>query len=172
MKPRRVRSLTTVLKAHISTSSSKGFHSTGGSYFVFTPDSSKMVLASASVSTILIIDLSTEEPTVLRRFDQHGKLVSLSGGRLVRGSSRSQVQNTNDDDGESLQSDAPSCVVRMAVSPDGQWLATSDELCRTFVFNLDSIQACLWLSCYQIVPLICVCSSIGLYPHYLAHQTC
>lgn len=142
MKPRRVRSLTAVLEAHIPTSSSKGSCSTGGSYFVFTPDSSKVVLASALTSFILVIDLSTEEPTVLRRFDQHRKLISLSGGRLVRGSGRSQVQDAGDDDGELLQSDSPPSVVRMAVSPDGQWLATSDELCRTFVFNLDSIQAC------------------------------
>lgn len=143
MKPRRVRSLAAVLEAHVSTSCSKGSCSTGGSYFVFTPDSSKMVLASASTSAILVIDLSTEEPTVLRRFEQHRRLIPLSGGRLVRGSSRSQVQNADDEDGELLQSDAPPSVVRMAVSPDGQWLATSDELCRTFVFNLDSIQVCV-----------------------------
>ncbi len=31
-------------------------------------------------------------------------------------------------------------VTRMAVSPDGQWLATSDDLRRTHVFNLDAIQ--------------------------------
>ncbi|KAG8220082.1 WD40 repeat-like protein [Butyriboletus roseoflavus] len=140
MQPRRIRSLTAVLEAHISISSSKGSRSTGGSYFIFTPDSSKMVLASVSTSFILIIDLITEEPTVLRRFDQHRKSTSLSGGRLVRGSSRSQVQDAADDEGELPQSDGPPSVVRMAVSPDGQWLATSDELCRTSVFNLDSIQ--------------------------------
>lgn len=80
---------------------------------------------------------------MLRRFDQHRKLVPRGGGRLVRGSSRSQVHDTDGDDDELLQSDGPPCVLRMAVSPDGQWLATSDELCRTFVFNLDSIQACV-----------------------------
>lgn len=152
MKPRRVRSLTAVLEAHIPISSSKGSRSTGGNYFVFTPDSSKMILASASTSFILIIDLSTEEPTVLRRFDQHGKITPLSGGRLVRGSSRSQVQDTDDDEGELPQSDGPPTVVRMAVSPDGQWLATSDELCRTSVFNLDSIQVCVEFLCHRIVP--------------------
>ncbi|KAF8139959.1 WD40 repeat-like protein [Boletus edulis] len=140
MKPKRVRSLSAVLEAHLPTSSSKGFRSTGGSYFVFTPDSSKLVLASASTSTILIIDLSTEEPTVLRRFDQHGKLIPLSGGRLVRGSGRGRVQSADDEDSELHLSDSPPSVRRMAVSPDGQWLATSDELCRTFVFNLDSVQ--------------------------------
>lgn len=143
MKPRRVRSLTAVLEAHISTSTSNGPRSTGGSCFVFTPDSSKMVLASVSTAAILIIDLSTEEPTVLRRFDQHGKVFTLSGGRVVRGSSRSQVQDVDDDDSELPQSDGPPSITRMAVSPDGQWLATSDELHRTFVFNLDSIQACV-----------------------------
>lgn len=100
-----------------------------------------MVLASALTSLILIIDLSTGEPVVLRRFDQHGKLISLSGGRLVRGQSRSQVQDANDDECESTQLDGPSSVIRMAISPDGQWLVTADELCRIFVFNLDSIQA-------------------------------
>lgn len=99
-----------------------------------------MVLASASTSIILIIDLSTEEPTVLRRFDQHSKRVPLSGGRFIRGSSRNQ-----DDNGELPQSGGTPSVVRMAVSPDGQWLVTSDELCRIFVFNLDSIQACMVL---------------------------
>jgi U3 small nucleolar RNA-associated protein 4 len=33
-------------------------------------------------------------------------------------------------------------VSRAAVSADGQWLATTDHLCRTHVFNLDSLQVC------------------------------
>ncbi|KAG9314637.1 WD40 repeat-like protein [Chiua virens] len=137
IKPRRVRSLTAMLEAHICT---KGCRSTGGSYFVFTPDSSKMIMASALTSFILIIDLGTEEPTVLRRFDQHRELISLHGGRLLRGSSRNQVRHADDDDNELSPPDSPPSVIRMAISPDGQWLATSDELCRTLVFNLDSIQ--------------------------------
>ncbi|KAF9243813.1 WD40 repeat-like protein [Melanogaster broomeanus] len=141
MKPTRIRSLASVLETHIPTSGSEGPSSTGGSCFAFTPDSSKMVLASASTSFVLVLDLSTEEPTVLRWFDQHRKLSSLSGGRIVRGSSRSQSQDADDDGDEtSTGSRGPPSVVRMAISPDGQWLATSDDLCRTFVFNLDSIQ--------------------------------
>lgn len=31
-------------------------------------------------------------------------------------------------------------VTRIAVSPDGQWLATADDRSRTHIFNLDSIQ--------------------------------
>lgn len=105
-----------------------------------------MVLSTALTSLILIIDLSSEEPAVLRRFDQHKKMISLSGGRLIRGSSRNQVRDADEGDGELPQLDGPPSVIRMAISPDGQWLATSDELCRTFVFNLDSIQArCIFI---------------------------
>jgi U3 small nucleolar RNA-associated protein 4 len=31
-------------------------------------------------------------------------------------------------------------VTRMTISADGQWLATTDDLCRTHVFNLDALQ--------------------------------
>ncbi|KIJ21469.1 hypothetical protein PAXINDRAFT_123248 [Paxillus involutus ATCC 200175] len=140
LKPRRVRSLTSVLEAHIPISGSRP-RSTGGSCFAFTPDSSKMVIATATTSFILVLDLTTEEPTVLRRFDQHRKPSSFSGRRIVRGSNRNQSQST-DDDGDEItpESNGPPPVVRMAVSPDGQWLATLDDLRRMFVFNLDSIQ--------------------------------
>ncbi|KAF9229647.1 WD40 repeat-like protein [Gyrodon lividus] len=143
VKPSRVRSLTSVLEAHIPTSGLKEPRSTGGSCFAFTPDSSKMVIASATTSFILVLDLSTEQPNVLRRFDQHRKLSSFSGGRIVRGSIRSQSQDADDNgNGDEItpESNGLPSVVRMAVSPDGQWLATSDDLCRTFVFNLDSVQ--------------------------------
>ena len=31
-------------------------------------------------------------------------------------------------------------ISALAFSPDGQWLATTDDCCRTHVFNLDAIQ--------------------------------
>lgn len=31
-------------------------------------------------------------------------------------------------------------ISRMAISADGQWLATTDDLSRTYIFNLDSVQ--------------------------------
>jgi len=34
-------------------------------------------------------------------------------------------------------------VLRLAVSADGQWLASSDDHARTHIFNLDSVQVCL-----------------------------
>ncbi|KAI6133326.1 WD40 repeat-like protein [Pisolithus croceorrhizus] len=64
-----------------------------GGKFVFTPDSTKMIMASASTSVVVM---------------------------------------TN--------SGIPPSILQMAVSPDGQWLASSDEWCRTFIYNLDSIQ--------------------------------
>jgi U3 small nucleolar RNA-associated protein 4 len=34
----------------------------------------------------------------------------------------------------------PATITRMAISPDGQWLATTDDHRRTHIFNLDSVQ--------------------------------
>ncbi len=34
----------------------------------------------------------------------------------------------------------PATVTRMVMSPDGQWLATTDDHLRTHIFNLDSVQ--------------------------------
>ncbi|KIJ68729.1 hypothetical protein HYDPIDRAFT_24982 [Hydnomerulius pinastri MD-312] len=143
LKARRVRSLTSLLESHIPASNSKETRSTGGSAFAFTPDSNRLILASATTSFIIVLDLSAEKPTVLRRFDQHRKTSSFSGGRMVRGTSRSQSKDADDDgdDEPTPDSDGPPSIARMAVSPDGQWLASTDDLCRTFVFNLDSIQS-------------------------------
>ena len=86
---------------------------------------------------------------------------SFVKGRLVKG--RQETTTTNGDDAEMgsdngearTAEDAESSdedrdaeesklvhttVTRMAVSPDGQWLATSDDFRRTYVFNLDAIQ--------------------------------
>ena len=35
---------------------------------------------------------------------------------------------------------SPATITRMAISPDGQWLATTDDHRRTHVFNLDAVQ--------------------------------
>ncbi|KAH7883891.1 WD40 repeat-like protein [Phlebopus sp. FC_14] len=141
LKARRIRSLTSVLGTHIPAPSSKGTPWTGGSAFIFTPDSTRMIMASVTTSFILVIDLGTEVPTVLRRFDQHHQIGSISGGRIIRGLNRRRPEGTDDESDETMMSsDRLSSVLRMTVSPDGQWLATLDDLCRIFVFNLDSIQ--------------------------------
>lgn len=140
MKARRDRSLTAVLQNHLSVSSSQGTLSTGGTKFLFTPDSSKMVMASATTAILLVIDLGSEKPGVLRRFDQHRKVGSISGGRLVRGSTKSQTKHENHDTDDNGDLSSPPSIVQMAVSPDGQWLASSDDRGQTFVYNLDSLQ--------------------------------
>ncbi|KAG1715787.1 hypothetical protein ID866_1363 [Astraeus odoratus] len=139
MKARRIRSFPSTLQENLAILDSKQPVSIGGTKFLFTPDSSKMIMASATTSIIFVIDLSSEEPTILRRFEQHRKVSPISGGRVLRG--RSQARQENDDDGKELATpSSPPSVVQMAVSPDGQWLASSDEQCRTFIYNLDSIQ--------------------------------
>ncbi|KAH7921958.1 WD40 repeat-like protein [Leucogyrophana mollusca] len=140
-KPRRVRALASVLQAQLPSESSKTPVSTGGSAFAFTPDSSKLVVATAMSAYIVVIDLTAEEPTVLRRFDHHRKPGPTAGGRIVRGVHKNVSPEEDSDTEEDLVvSGAVTTVTKMAVSPDGQWLASSDGLCRTFIFNLDSIQ--------------------------------
>jgi U3 small nucleolar RNA-associated protein 4 len=96
-------------------------------------------MASAITSLILVIDLSSEAPTVLRTFNQHCNAGSITSGRVVRRINK----GTPDEDEQSVGRMDSVTIMKMAVSPDGQWLATSDDLCRIFIFNLDSIQVSL-----------------------------
>src|SRR5260221_11126394 len=59
--------------------------STGSSCIRFTPDSSKLVLATALSSFILVIDLTDEQPKILRRFDRHRTQDVCANGRVIRG---------------------------------------------------------------------------------------
>jgi U3 small nucleolar RNA-associated protein 4 len=88
------------------------------------------------------------EPRLLRRFDQHRQAGS---GRVVRGRTAStdadgdvEVEAALSDEDEVEEEVAIGVVSRMAVSADGQWLATTDDLCRTHVFNLDAMQVSVW----------------------------
>ncbi|EGO03768.1 hypothetical protein SERLA73DRAFT_102051 [Serpula lacrymans var. lacrymans S7.3] len=130
LKPRRIKSFASAIRSQLSPDDP----SLGGSAFAFTPDSSKLVMATATTAYILIVDLSMEDPVVLRRFDQH-RNKGPADGRMKK---KSKMNGTWDDDDPS--SHATAAVNRLAVSPDGQWLATSDDLCRTYIFNLDSSQ--------------------------------
>ncbi|KAG1757881.1 WD40 repeat-like protein [Suillus lakei] len=136
LKPSRVRTFASILENWITAQSSQNPVSTGGSSFTFTPDSSKLIMASATTSLILVIDLSSEAPTVLRTFNQHCSAGSITSGRIVRGINKW----TSDEDEQSVGGTDSISIMKMAVSPDGQWLATSDDLCRIFIFNLDSVQ--------------------------------
>ncbi|KAH9845957.1 hypothetical protein C2E23DRAFT_885146 [Lenzites betulinus] len=138
--------------------------SSGASSLLFTPDSSKLVLATSASATVLIIDLGSAErpPRVLRKFEQHSIREGTVNGRVVRGkrhagpsanadgdvdmteehadpASSSDSESESDSDVESSKR-VHTTITRMAVSADGQWLATADDRRRTHVFNLDAVQ--------------------------------
>ncbi|RUS34689.1 WD40-repeat-containing domain protein [Jimgerdemannia flammicorona] len=104
----------------IVTPSTRGF---GAHYLLFTPDSSKLVIAMTN-SQVLVVDLSgwqEQRYEILRRFGQH------------RGMGENDERN---DDGD----EQVSTIVSMTISADGQWLSTGDLLNRIHVFNLDALQ--------------------------------
>ncbi|KAG1749712.1 WD40 repeat-like protein [Suillus paluster] len=152
MKPRRVRTFASMLENRISAQSSQNPVSAGGSSFTFTPDSSKLIMASAMTSLILIIDLSSEAPTILRTFNQHCNAGSITSGRVVHGINKW----TSEEDEQSVGGIDHITIMKMTVSPDGQWLATSDDLCRIFIFNLDSIQHHTTLPSLPLPPSVLV----------------
>ncbi|KAG6891409.1 hypothetical protein C0992_007188 [Termitomyces sp. T32_za158] len=142
---RRIRDFSSIIQAHLPSSNS----STGGQAFQFTPDSSKLVMSTTALSYVLVIDLAGEKPRVLRRFDQHRSKNSIVHDRVVKGlKSDDDVDMVDataneDDHGEDTEKAHASAIVnilRLSISPDGQWLATSDDHARTHIFNLDSIQ--------------------------------
>ena len=104
---------------------------------------------STTVSSyILVVDLTGEKPRVLRRFEQHRFKNLIVHDRVVKGrKSDGDVDMIGATDNDECSEDpekssAPAVVgiLRMSISPDGQWLATSDDHAQTHIFNLDSIQ--------------------------------
>ncbi|KAI8381572.1 quinon protein alcohol dehydrogenase-like superfamily [Radiomyces spectabilis] len=83
----------------------------GAHHVVFTPGSDKLIVVT-SESRILIVDLTSFE--VLHEFEHHRGV-----------------------DGDDAQ---VGTVISVAVSADGQWLATGDDLNRMCVFNLDTLK--------------------------------
>lgn len=159
-------------------------HSTGGLAFAFTPDSSKLVMTTSMSSCVLLIDLGNESdgPRVLRRFDHHRQRNGMGGDRVTK-----KLRPDGDVDMEAPESEATpdnnpsSCVavniLRLSVSADGQWAATSDDNARTHVFNLDSLQVsldlfastCLFSRASSIIAFFPL-SPILLKPWHLTHQ--
>ncbi|KAJ7102153.1 WD40-repeat-containing domain protein [Mycena belliarum] len=157
IKPRRIREFPSILQASLPAKSV----STGGLAFRFTPDSSKLVIATTVGSYLLIVDLGVddEKPRVLRRFDhhRHGHL----SNRVIKGRPIDEHQETAEaavEESESEVSSTPvtTSILRLATSFDGQWLATSDSHARTHVYNLDSVQHhCVLPSFPQATQTIC-----------------
>ncbi|KAI0067866.1 WD40 repeat-like protein [Artomyces pyxidatus] len=154
VNPKRIRDFHSTLLPHLP--DAEGFPSSGASALIFTPDSSKVVLATHT-SCILIVDLGRDTGSrhVLRRFTQHRMKNVFVGERMVKGRTEEDggTEMAEPDSAVEPDEDAPSLseepgldkpvpanITRMAVSPDGQWLATTDDHRRTHIFNLDSIQ--------------------------------
>ncbi|PPQ98963.1 hypothetical protein CVT24_003459 [Panaeolus cyanescens] len=179
---KRVKDFSSILEAHIPASTSHPM-STGSLAFQFTPDASRLVLSTALSSYILVVDLTGDKPSVLRRFDHHRLQNSIVHDRVIKGRAiRAGAQDSqskpktnghamvnghgdvemsdinspspppdaddkmdeeDDDesssDGEGSALPAVVSVDRIAISTDGQWVATSDSRARTHIFNLDSI---------------------------------
>ncbi|KAJ7492841.1 WD40-repeat-containing domain protein [Mycena latifolia] len=157
IKPKRIREFSSILQAHLPTK----ITSTGGLAFHFTPDSSKLVIATAVGSYILIVDLGAddEKPRVLRRFDHHRH--GSSSDRVVKGrpgDERAEIPDAavEESENEVLSVPLATSILRLATSFDGQWLASSDSYARTHVYNLDSVQHhCVLPSFPQAAQTIC-----------------
>jgi U3 small nucleolar RNA-associated protein 4 len=85
----------------------------------------------------MVVNL-TNEYQVLRRFDHHKLSETVIGERIVKG--RHLNSDAVNDDHASKSDSRIATITRMAVSVDGQWLATADDKKRIHVFNLDSLQ--------------------------------
>lgn len=162
--PRRLKTLTATLQAQCPASMRLEKNGTGASALTFTPDSRRLVLASALTGDITIVDLSAVvsdesarlgEASVVRVFEQDASATVggrvVAGGKRVKGSSSADsppdggmdVDGSDDDsdDGRAPRARGGRATVKcLAVGPDGQWLAVSDLLGRTRVYNLDTLQ--------------------------------
>ncbi|KAF9895495.1 U3 small nucleolar RNA-associated protein 4, partial [Lobosporangium transversale] len=108
-----------------------GVRGTGAHYLAFTPDSTRLVVASTD-SNVVVVDISQWESgkfDILRRFGQH------------RGTDGKDLESMDvDEEDITGEHDQVETVILMSVSADGQWLATGDLKNRIFVFNLDTLQ--------------------------------
>ncbi|KAF9365124.1 U3 small nucleolar RNA-associated protein [Mortierella sp. NVP85] len=112
-----------------------GVRGTGAHFLTFTPDSTRLVVASTD-SHVVILDVTQYESgkfDVLRRFGQH---------RGAGGKNAKSMDLDDDEEEEEVvggESEVET-IAFMAVSADGLWLATGDLKNRIFVFNLDTLQ--------------------------------
>ncbi|KAI9445451.1 WD40 repeat-like protein [Lactarius indigo] len=154
LKPVRVRDFQTILKERLPDVPS----TCGASALLFSPDCSKLIVATTT-GFVLVLDLVSDPVSarVLRRFDQHRSRNSPVEGRTLTGRRNGAghgadvlepEQDAHDSDSRDDDIDVwpthleplLATITRMAVSPDGQWLATTDDYMRTYIFNLDSVQ--------------------------------
>src|SRR6266481_4159366 len=87
LKPKRVRDLQSILREHLPDTLS----SCGASALTFSPDSSKLTIATTT-AFVLVLDLvsGSTSARVLRRFDQHRHRGSMAEGRVLTGRRNSE----------------------------------------------------------------------------------
>lgn len=162
--PHRIRTLTSTLVSSCP-SLPLAVTGTGSSALTFSPDSKKLILATFLRGDVIVVDISSFYPDddedeeedapeikILRVFEQ-----TSAGGRVVAGKNVEAGTTTNGADemevdevigvgGAKVERATVGC---MAVGHDGQWLAVSDLLGRTRVYNLDTLQVCLLPSTFS-----------------------
>jgi U3 small nucleolar RNA-associated protein 4 len=165
IKPRRVKHLTSELLPHVASGSDEEV-STGATALAFSPDSTKLVLATSLSSYTLVVDLGhahdeLDRIKVLRRFDHHRMrdvilrpepVSAQAVNGHINGDSTMDVDEEAspppqgdhdeimDEDHNTSYETQVQRITIIGFSPDGQWLATCDIRRRVHVFNMDSIQ--------------------------------
>ena len=165
LRPTRVKNFSDILRSSIPSTSTSLPPSTAASALHFTPDSTKLILAIASLVIIMDLHSANNGPkdtahsaSVIRLFPHHrrrnGAALSRAPGRVIKPlpGNASLVSPDPDSADEDQAKDADQekidesgevawpVISHVAVSPDGQWLATSDLHGRTHVFNVDAVQ--------------------------------
>ncbi|KAI8801389.1 quinon protein alcohol dehydrogenase-like superfamily [Cladochytrium replicatum] len=96
----------------------------GATAILFTPDSGRMVVAGCD-ATVVVTDLREDSVEVVKRFRFHcGDDHDEDDG--VKRSSRGRKRWES--------------VCSLAVSSDGQWLASGDKANRIYIYNLDALK--------------------------------
>ncbi|KAI8457958.1 WD40-repeat-containing domain protein [Phakopsora pachyrhizi] len=169
LKPRKVKDFDPFK------SLSSKFRSQGASFIQFTPDSQRLVLASTFTKNLVVMSLDVEDHSnirVLRKFKQHhGNLAQVQTGqrpiiKLSSGSIPTSKQDKCSTDEETVETDIDQSdcqntvtILSVALSPDGQWLASCDSSFTLHIFDMDSMKH----HCYIPMPNLFV-SSLAFSP--------
>ena len=106
-------------------------------YILFTPDCTRLLAASLD-NRIQVIDISSGH--MIHEFSEHRNGVPLHYSSISKESSSTVWIDMN-------LARLPGIIRTLAVSHDGQWIASGDSLNRVFVYHLDSLQL------HSIVPI-------------------
>jgi U3 small nucleolar RNA-associated protein 4 len=136
IEPNRIKRLSTVLIAALPPGCSSG-----ASSLLFSPDSRRLIVATAQNGFLVVVDIAeNSEPRVLRVFNHHRLVNPRIRSELSPVSGIASMEIDEERQVQSGDGDVDISIRQLAVSPDGQWLSSSDIKGRTFVFNLDSLQ--------------------------------